>query len=85
VQAFYVYALGASIFAELAGGVLFVLGSGLGAYLLVRTGWLDCMQSQYNLSPYSKSSLSDHVDGADHFFDLCDTNHAQLLGPQGRI
>lgn len=34
-KAFYVYALGASIFAELAGGVLFVLGSGLGAYLLI--------------------------------------------------
>lgn len=36
LQAFYVYALGAAIFLELAGGVLFVLGSRLGAFLLVR-------------------------------------------------
>lgn len=36
MQAWYVYALGVAIFLELAGGVLFVLGSNLGAWLLVR-------------------------------------------------
>lgn len=36
LQELYVYLLGISIFLELSGGVLFVLGSKLGASLLVR-------------------------------------------------
>lgn len=62
-KAWYVYALGVAIFLELAGGVLFVLGSNLGAWLLMAFLGVvtPVMHNWWDLKEGSEEQITDMV------------------------
>jgi uncharacterized membrane protein YphA (DoxX/SURF4 family) len=62
-KSFYVYALGAAIFLELAGGVLFVLGSRLGAWLLILflASVTPVMHNFWDLKEGSEEQITDMI------------------------